>query len=320
MNHAQGHPIRAAARWTGLTSSVIRVWEKCYRAVSPRRTPTNRRLYSDSDVERLQLLHRATLAGHSIGQIAQLPNERLRALVAADDMSAPPLPKLAGPLAAESSPQRILDATLKAVERLDASALEELLTQAAVVLSQPALIEQVIVPLMYRIGDRWHEGTLRIAHEHLASAVVRTALGSLSRGFGPRLTDAILLVATPSGSLHELGALVVATTAASNGWHVTYLGPSLPAEEIAAAAHQIRARAVALSLVYPPDDPFLRGELIKLRRGLPEEVVVLVGGQAYDAYGDVLEKIGALRLKDLADLRKHLDLLRMRQPDRSRKS
>jgi hypothetical protein len=43
---------------------------------------------SDSDVERLQLLHRATLAGHSIGQIAQLPNERLGALVAADEMSA----------------------------------------------------------------------------------------------------------------------------------------------------------------------------------------------------------------------------------------
>ena len=89
MNHEQGHPIRVVARRTGLTSHVIRVWEKRYGAVSPLRTPTNRRLYSDRDVERLQLLHRAILAGHSIGQIAQLPNERLRALVAADEMSAP---------------------------------------------------------------------------------------------------------------------------------------------------------------------------------------------------------------------------------------
>jgi DNA-binding transcriptional MerR regulator/methylmalonyl-CoA mutase cobalamin-binding subunit len=311
MNPEQGYSIRAVVRRTGLTAHVIRVWEKRYGAMSPMRTPTNRRLYSESDVERLQLLHRARLAGHSIGQIAQLPNERLQALVAADDLSTPTLPKItrAGPV--DSSPRSILDASLEAVERLDAARLEAILTQAAVELSQPVLIEQVIVPLMCRIGDRWHEGTLRVAHEHLASAVVRTSLGSLSRGFGPSPADPALVVATPTGQLHELGALVVATTAAANGWHVTYLGPSLPAEEIAAAAQQARARAVAISLVYPPDDPFLRGELIKLRRGLPEGVVVLVGGLAYDAYRDVLQKIGALVLNDLADLRKHLDLLRV---------
>jgi MerR family transcriptional regulator, light-induced transcriptional regulator len=314
MNHEQGHPIKVVARRTGLTSHVIRVWEKRYGAVSPRRTPTNRRLYSDSEIERLGLLRRATLTGHSIGQIAQLPNERLRALVAADAMIAPVLPRAASPQSVDSSPPLILDASLEAVARLDAAALEAILTEAIVVLSQPVLIEQVIVPLMYSIGDRWHEGTLRAAHEHLASAVVRTALGSLSRGFGPSASDPTLVVATPTGQLHELGALIVAATAASNGWHVSYLGPSLPAEEIAAAARQNRACAVALSLVYPPDDPFLRGELIKLRRGLSEGIVVLVGGQAYDRYQDVLDKIGALVLKDLTELRKHLDILHVRQP------
>jgi DNA-binding transcriptional MerR regulator/methylmalonyl-CoA mutase cobalamin-binding subunit len=320
MDQGQGHPIRAVARRTGLTPHVIRVWEKRYGAVEPKRTSTNRRLYSDGDIERLRLLHRATLTGHSIGQIARWPNEHLRALVAADEIPAPSLSSTARPRFADSSPQCILDATLQAVERLDAAALEELLTQAAVVLSQPDLIEQVIVPLLYRIGDRWHEGTLRVAHEHLASAVVRTTIGGLSRGFGPSPSDPRLLVATPAGQLHELGALVAATTAASNGWHVTYLGPSLPAEEIAAAAQQSHARAVALSLVYPPDDPFLRGELVRLRRGLPEGVAVLVGGQAYGAYADVLQQIGALVLTDLATLRKHLDILRVRQPNGPRKA
>jgi methanogenic corrinoid protein MtbC1 len=249
-----------------------------------------------------------------------LPNESLRALVAADEGTAPSVPRLVRPRTTDSSPQRILDATLKAVEALDAAAVEELLTQAAVVLSQPMLIEQVIVPLMHRIGDRWHEGTLRVAHEHLASAVVRTALGNLTRGFGPSPSEPTLVVATPAGQLHELGALTVASTAASNGWHVTYLGASLPAEDIAAAAQQSYVRAVALSLVYPPDDPFLRSELIKLWRGLPEGIVVLVGGQVYEAYGDVLEKIGAVVLKDLTELRKHLEILRLRQPSGSGKS
>ena len=61
-------------------------------------------------------------------------------------------------------------------------------------------------------------------------------------------------------------------TAANLGWQVTYLGASLPAAEIAGAAQQRRARAVALSLVYPEDDPRLAGELTRLRESLPAEV------------------------------------------------
>jgi methylmalonyl-CoA mutase cobalamin-binding subunit len=314
MDHDHGHPIGVVARRTGLTSHIIRVWEKRYGAVSPRRTTTNRRLYSDTEVERLQLLRRATLTGHSIGQIARLPIERLRALVGADEIIAPSLPNTIGPRLADSSSPGILDACLEAAERLDAATLEGILTQATVGLSQPALIEQVIVPFMHRIGDLWHEGMLRVAHEHLASAVVRTSLGGLSRGFGPTPSAPSLVAATPTGQMHELGALIVATTAASNGWRVTYLGPSLPAEEIAGAAHQSRAHAVALSIVYPGDDPFLRGELVELQRGLAGGVVLLVGGQAADAYRGVLDEIGAVRLKGLADLRKQLEVLRLGKP------
>lgn len=311
MANQQGHPIRVVARRTGLTSHVIRVWEKRYGVVCPLRTPTNRRLYSDSDVERLQLLRRATLTGHSIGQIAHLPIEGLRALVAADEMITPSLPRTVGPRLADSSPQAILGACLDAVERLDAATLEETLMRATVVFSQPVFIGQVVVPLMYRVGELWHEGALRVAHEHLTSAVVRTSLGSLGRGYEATPSAPSLVVATPTGQLHELGALIVATTAAADGWRVTYLGPSLPAEEIAGAAHQRRARAVALSIVYPGDDPFLRGELIKVHRGLAEGVMLLVGGQASDAYRGVLDELGAVWLGDLADLRKQLELLRL---------
>ena len=49
----------------------------------------------------------------------------------------------------------------------------------------------------------------------------------------------------------QLGSTNLVGAAAANlGWHVTYLGASLPAAEIAGAARQNRARAVALSLVY----------------------------------------------------------------------
>ncbi|MBX7259713.1 MAG: MerR family transcriptional regulator, partial [Candidatus Hydrogenedentes bacterium] len=60
MQHQSQHPIQVVALRTGLTPHVIRMWERRYAAVCPTRTPTNRRLYSDSDITRLRLLSRAT--------------------------------------------------------------------------------------------------------------------------------------------------------------------------------------------------------------------------------------------------------------------
>jgi methanogenic corrinoid protein MtbC1 len=120
----------------------------------------------------------------------------------------------------------------------------------------------------------------------------------------------VLVVATPAGQVHELGALSVGAMAANLGWQVTYLGASLPAAEIAGATKQNQARAVALSLVYPEDDPALAGELTRLRELLPPEVVLLTGGRAMPAYLDVIRKIGAVQTKDLADLGATLDDLR----------
>lgn len=76
------HPIQVVSRLTGLSPHVIRVWEKRYGAVVPARTGTNRRLYSEEEVERLRLLARATEVGHKIGIIATLGLEDLRRLVA----------------------------------------------------------------------------------------------------------------------------------------------------------------------------------------------------------------------------------------------
>ncbi len=111
-----------------------------------------------------------------------------------------------------------------------------------------------------------------------------------------------VIVGTPSGQHHEIGALLAAAAAAAQGWRVTYLGPDLPASSIAAAAELTGARAVALSLIYPADDLGLEAELRSLRSLLPAGIALIIGGQAADSYSEVLGDIGAVRLGDLADL------------------
>lgn len=304
------HPIQVAARRSGLSADVIRAWERRYHAVDPVRSGTNRRLYSDVDVERLLLLGQVTRAGRRIGDVATLPLEELRAMVEEDRLAADRIGSSA-PTSPRSQPAHDHFAScLAAIERLDGEAFDAALSSASVDLSIPVLMEQLVVPLMHEVGERWHDGRFRMAHEHLATSLVRSFLGGLrTTGSLPEGAPEIV-VATLAGTRHEIGALMVSVLAAADGWRVTYLGPDLPAEEISAAVRGKGARAVALSIVYPTDDPLLVRELKRLRSQLGEEVSILVGGGSAGAYREVLDEIGALVTADITTLRAELRTLR----------
>ncbi len=300
------HAIKVVAQRTGLSAHVIRIWEKRYGAVEPQRTGTNRRLYSEDQIERLSLLREITQNGHSISHVAKLPTAKLRQL-ATEAAGIPTAANFRNRAPASPSP---LEAAVGAVKALDAPRLERVLKDAETALGGQGLLQRVVGPLAQTIGDLWRDGTITAAHEHFASAVIRILLGHAAKPFAGADNAPVLVVATPTGQLHELGALLVGATAANLGWHVTYLGASLPAAEIAGAAKQNHARAVALSIVYPEDDSRLEGELSRLRELLPAEMPLLAGGRAMPAYRDGLEKIGALQIKDLTHLCTTLDDLR----------
>lgn len=300
------HTIKAVSRRTGLTPHVIRIWEKRYGAVVPSRTGTNRRLYSDQEVERLLLLREAIQRGHSISSIAQLPEDKLQKLVAM------PPPEAETESAAEKRPSAnawLKEAT-EAVKQLDSLRLEHVLGQAAVGLGAQGMLQRFIAPLAHHLGELWRTGEITAAHEHFATAAIRVFLGKGTRPFSAAQNAPGLIVATPNGQLHELGAVMAAAAATNMGWKVTYLGTSLPPAEIAGAAVQNEAKAVALSLVYPEDDASLPAELESLRKYLPKECKIVVGGRAAKAYAETLNRIGAIQTQDIDDFAEQLDLLR----------
>lgn len=301
------HPIQVVARRTGLSPDLIRAWERRYQAVSPRRSTTDRRLYSDTDVERLQLLRRAIQSGRRIGDVAQLSLAALQALAQRDEARQEPSTGRAVPATPAAD---YLDACLTAVRRLDPFALDAALAAAARALSVPALLREVIGELLARIGEAWRVGELRACHEHMATVQVRFFLGALLFDSMMTTTGPVLLVTTPRGQRHELGALMVAVTAAQAGWLPLYLGPDMPSDEIAFAAGEKNAVAVALSISYPADDPRLAEALRRLRRQLAESVAIVVGGAAVAGYREALAEIGALCPPDLSSLRATLEQLR----------
>lgn len=293
--------MRLVSERTGLSPDVLRVWERRYHVVTPQRSPGGQRWYTEQDLARLRLLARAVAAGRNISSVASLSTEQLSDVVRAAEASV-----LARTTPHALAAQPYLADTLRAVEALDGVALETTLRLAALRLSMDEMLDGVVAPLVRTTGDRWHGGTWSPAHEHLATSAVRRLLGWLTDQHAPAAGSPALLVTTPAGQQHEIGAALAAATAASVGWRVVYLGPNLPSADIAIAARVADVRAVALSIVFPADDPRLDGELRAMRAALPTHVGVVVGGSAVAAYRPAIDAIGGTVVGDLPALRQWL--------------
>jgi DNA-binding transcriptional MerR regulator/methylmalonyl-CoA mutase cobalamin-binding subunit len=304
------YSIKYVALQTGLTHHVIRAWERRYGAVKPRRTPRNRRVYSDKDIDRLKMLKMLTTKGHKISHVASLSAAELQRLVERAETDGAQIQ------AANSTPQQTETAEalsrecLSAVLALDQKRLEKAYDRALISLTRPSLLDDVIVPLLHEVGLLWGAGKLKIINEHMATTVTRTVLLSMLRD--STVTDRApkIVVTTPAGQTHELGALVVALKAAESGWHPLYFGPNLPAEEIAYGVKRVGARAVALSITHAPDQHLHASELHKLRRYLDQDIAILVGGSAVGNGTDALKDHNVISIGKIDQLNNELEKLR----------
>ena len=262
------------SKMTGLSTHTLRMWEKRYVAVLPKRTDAGGRLYTDADVERLRLLQELVEQGHSIGGIAKLSDTDLRHM-AASFSATPSQP------AAQHLPE-LRVRVMKAIEQLRIQDAELMLSRAALSTEPSEFLQSVVAPVLVEIGERWQRGEMRIAHEHAGSTVMRGLLFSLMRLYPASDARRRAVIATPATEDHELGALMVAMLAAMHGWSVLYLGPDLPAEEIAYAVTDTNADLLMLSITnLEPKDS--QREIAAIEAAIPKRVKVLVGGRAASA-------------------------------------
>jgi DNA-binding transcriptional MerR regulator len=288
--------IGAVSRLTGLSADVVRVWERRYGVVHPQRSEGGSRLYSDADVARLRKLRQAVEIGHAIGQVANLPESELETLSA----------KLASISAAKENIADPYELTrnrfLQAVEQMDVVAADEEIHRAATLYPPRALVKNVVYPLLTEIGERWAHREFGIAHEHIATNLIRNLLSSLFRLYPPDEGAETIVMATPAGERHEFGILVGALIAATRGWRVIYLGSELPAEEIIRTVKLVKARALVLSLISIPDGHTLK-ELELIASGLPSYTRVWIGGAEAVKHEDFIDRVdwGLVRDLDVLD-------------------
>jgi DNA-binding transcriptional MerR regulator/methylmalonyl-CoA mutase cobalamin-binding subunit len=306
------HPIGYVSRRTGLSTHVIRAWERRYNAVSPKRTDTTRRLYSEADIDRLKLLQSLSVSGLSIGQIANRSTAELKRLVV--DLSEPdesPRTRLDIDSIDSDHIVSIMRECQSSIEAMDAKALDAALTSSRVAFSEQAILDELIGPLLTWVGDRWHEGKVRAGQEHLATVVVKSFLNQIRRSVSAGVDAPSAIISTPAGELHELGALMSATIAALEGWDAIYLGPNLPSTELANAVARRKAIILALSVAAPGDSPRLPSELAELRAMLSDDVTIVVGGEGALRHRSFLEENRMRLVTSLAEFRSLLHKIRL---------
>ncbi len=272
------HSIRTASTQSGVSPHLIRMWERRYKALHPTRTAGNRRVYCPDDITRLRLLKALTQTGHNIGSLATQCNETLRHMLQAREAGQ------TASLLGTNEMELIHDACYKAIHNYCGESLRALLEQARLCFGHRPTVKQIVLPLIKRVGEDWQAGLLRIGHEHLHTAVVRDFLTAPLPGSALPASAPVMVIATPSGVQHELGALLVSALARDLGVRVIYLGTSLPAEEIAACAIHRSACVIAMSVTFPKNDAAIAASLTSLVKLMPAPCELWLGGCAAESY------------------------------------
>jgi len=283
------YPLRTAARLTGLSPELLRAWERRHRVVEPLRTPGGTRRYSAADIERLRLVKAAVDAGHRISEVAHLEPAELKRRSAV----------------AEARSEGRLGEILSALDDLDGAGSQRLLSLQLSALGPARFSREVALPLVREIGERWANGQMGIAREHLASGILRSLLGSALQPTATSLLGPRIVFASPTGERHELGLLMAALTALGAGANALYLGAELPVEDLLGAVEDTDAAALALSLVAVPAAQAAR-IVSALRGGLASEVHLWLGGAGAR---DVALPEGVEHIETLEDLEQRVVLL-----------
>lgn len=268
------HPIRVVAERTGLTPATLRAWERRYATVAPNRSPGSQRLYSDADIQRLRLIARLSAIGLSLAELSQASTITL-ARMARQSLGDP---RADAATLDDARAHATINRMLSDTRALDSAALRVTLMQAVTTMGPRSALDAVVSPFLEQIGIAWSCGETSVAQEHLASAVVRDVLGSLMQNAVADSNAPALIATTVAEERHEFGAMMAAVTAAIAGWRAIYLGPNLPAPEIARVARDAGARTVLLSVVSPQPTRSLRDEFTALRSGAGKRVSIIAGG------------------------------------------
>lgn len=200
---------------SGIKAHTIRIWEKRYLLLSPERTSTNIRTYSDADVRRLLNVSALIKSGFKISLVANYSEDKLRSEVLKLGLQT-------------NSPNYIIDQLILCTVNFQTNEFIDYFNKTIIDRGFEDTIQNVVFPFLERIGILWQTGSIYTAHEHFISNLIRNRLIIETEKLEIQIHNNNAVFFLPENELHEIGLLYFKFLAKQKGVSGLYLGQSLP--------------------------------------------------------------------------------------------
>lgn len=221
------YSIKDLERLSGIKAHTIRIWEKRYGIVEPKRTDTNIRYYTNEELKKILNVAILNNYGVKISKIVGLPADELHQKVLE--------------ISNEEVEESIqVESLVIAMVEVDESRFEKILANCTLRLGFEQTILKIVHPFFKKVGVLWQAGAINPAQEHFISNLIRQKLivAIDSQGMMVKENPKRFLLFLPEGELHELGLLFYSYIIQKAGHKVIYLGQSVPLDDVVSVNQQ----------------------------------------------------------------------------------
>lgn len=237
------------SRRVGVSEHVLRAWERRYGLVSPERSEAGYRLYSEADVRTFETMRAHVGAGLSAAEAA-------RAVLEGTPGAEPGLGEAALGVVRPghaTAHEAEADELRRSLEAFDDETAQEQLDRLLGQFSVETVCDEVILPCLRTLGERWAQGSVTVAQEHFASQVIRARLATLARGWGRGVGPRAVLATAPA-ERHDMALMIFGICLHRWGWRIRYLGADTPTEELTDMLTAAQPDLVVVTVTAPAQD------------------------------------------------------------------
>jgi len=207
---------------TGIKAHTIRIWEKRYNLLQPKRTETNIRYYDLASFQKLLNVSYLNKNGYKISKIATLEAHKIPVLVR----------EVASKNNIESHAINSFKlAMLNFDQILFYNTYEGLLEEK----SFDIVFYDVFIPLLTEIGLLWQTDTISPAHEHFLTSLIRKKILINTEKVQSKMVNTskrTFVLYLPDNEIHELGLMFINHQIVSKGYQSIFLGQSVPVDNL----------------------------------------------------------------------------------------
>ncbi|MEN8767186.1 MAG: MerR family transcriptional regulator [Polaribacter sp.] len=240
-NIKQDFTIRDLQNISEIKAHTIRIWEKRYNLLQPKRTDTNIRSYSHQNLTKLLNISLLNKNGFKISKIAEMSEAEI--IQNARD--------LAFKIAINDE---AINSLKLAMFQFDETLFNETYNKLLHKITFREVFKQVFIPFLEQIGLLWQTETLLPAHEHFISNLIAQKIQINTEKLQAISSNSknTYVLFLPENEIHELGLLYLNYELVLRGNHTIYLGQSLPLNNLSYFFNSERKITFVTSLTIQP--------------------------------------------------------------------